>query len=162
VSDSDPQIAEIIREIDAEHAAWLDMVGRLPADQLVSRPPGGWSILDMLLHVASWKENAVKVADMQAAPDAPSPAQEQTPAGILGLDDWRFNEDFMIEHRDWTLERSLEWSTKVHTRLIQALTDLPADRILGGTGPNGARLWYWSPAVIVSERHRKEAGDRFM
>jgi hypothetical protein len=151
----------ILADIDAEHAAWMELARRLSHEQRINRPAAGWSFGEMFLHVASWKENALKVARLQADPDAPYPAQELTPADVLGLEVSRFDEDFMTAHRDWSLDQSLVWCEAVHRDLVRALDELPVERILGGKGPRGARLWYWSPAVIKSQHHRSEAAERF-
>src|SRR6266511_2779962 len=161
MTESDPSvIEEILEDIGAEHDAWIELTRRSSSEELMKRPANGWSLIDMLLHVASWKENATGVARLQAEPHAPFPAQELTPAGVLGIDEKLFNQDFMDAHRAWRLEQAVEWSNQVHRGLLQALNDLREERVLGGKGPRGARLWYWSPAVIVSSHHRREAEDR--
>ena len=160
--DDEDAKAAILRGIDAEYRDWIDLIGQLTADQQIGAPAGGgWSVRDMVLHVGSWKENAAEVARRLADRTEPDPAQQMTPADVLGLDAGRFDTDFMSAHIDWSMERSLDWFQEVHQGLMSALQGLPAGRVLRGMGPGGARLWYWSPAVIKSAHHRHEVSKRF-
>jgi hypothetical protein len=51
-------------------------------------------------------------------------------------------------------------ANEVHRHLIQALRHLPEERVLGGRGRHGARMWYWMPGSIHSSGHRRTLGDR--
>ena len=160
--EDDDAKAAILRDIDAEYRGWIELIGHLTPDQQIGEPPGGgWSVRDMVLHVGSWKENAVEVARRLADRAEGDPAQQMTPADVLGLDAGRFDTGFMSAHSDWSMERSLHWFQAVHQALMTALRDLPAERVLRGIGPGSARLWYWSPAVIKSAHHRHEVMERF-
>ncbi len=66
------EIAGIKTKLDAERAKLLQSFAALPAALFV-RPngPGGWSIRDILAHVASSEEVNVKFARLMVAQDAP-------------------------------------------------------------------------------------------
>jgi hypothetical protein len=153
-------IETILASADAEHRTWLDMVERLSQADAEARPGGQWSALDMLLHVASWKENAMKAARLQAEPGAPTLEPDQGVAGTLGIDVDDFNEEFMATHRDRSREEALAWSAHVHAGLKEALVLVPPERLLGGTFEHGARRWYWRPAVVHPIEHRVELEAR--
>ena len=155
VAESDP-LVRLFSDIEEEHRALTSLLARLSIDQLTERPGGGWSAIDLLVHITAWQENALKVARQQATPGAP----ELDPAGgagrALGLDTDAFNAALLDSHRDWTLDRALAWHNQVFAALRAALATLPPARLLGGPGPYGARIWFSRPALLHSRDHRLE------
>ena len=151
----------ILLAVQMEREAWLDLVQGLSAEQLGTRPGDGWSVIDMLFHVAAWQENALKVARLQAEPSAPELQPDQGVAGVLGIDVDGFNQEFMTALGDRSIDEAMAWSGEVNAQLTEALEALPPERLLGGTFDHGARRWYWRPAVVHPQEHRMELVSRF-
>lgn len=146
--------------VRAEHRAWMELFGRLTPEEATVRPEGGWSAVDALVHVTAWKENALKVARLQAEPGAPEIEPSKGSAGALGINVDAFNAEVFEAHRDWTPERALTWSERVHVELVSALAALPEERLLGGRGRHGARRWCSLPAMSHPREHLNELEQR--
>jgi hypothetical protein len=152
-------LVRILQEIEAEQRALTTLLVRLTPDQLTDWS-GGWSPVDTLNHITAWKENALRVARSQAAPDAPALDPEARVGQILGLDTDRFNDESTRRHQAKSLAEALDWSNDVHRALLDALVRLPVDRVLGGSGPYGARLWYARPGIGHVREHREALAAR--
>lgn len=75
--------------------------------------------------------------------------------GYLHINVDQFNADIFSAHQRWTSERALEWSERVTSELLAALGKLPPERLLGGSGRHGARMWYGMPAFVHSRGHQR-------
>ncbi len=151
---SSEQIELILAEIEAEHRAWAELLKSVTADKASMKLYGEWSATDTLIHVTAWQENALRIARLQAAPDAPALDPNQGAGGVLGINVEQFNQDLVSSHRLWTAAQALAWSDQVIADLWAALAALPAERLLGGRGPHGAQLWYGRAAIVHSREHR--------
>lgn len=140
----------IFADLEDEHRAFIELVASLPEADALDRPGGEWSAVDSLVHITSWKENALRVARQQAEPDAPDPGPTRGPGGVLHINVDRFNAEVLAARRDWSAQQALAWANDVHRDLIEALRRLPEERVLGGRGRHGARMWYWMPGFIHS------------
>jgi hypothetical protein len=154
-------IVRILADIDAEHRALTSLMARLSVAQITARPGGEWSAIDMLNHITAWQANALQVAHLQAAADAPEIEPDQGTSRLLGLDTDQFNADLLTSHRDWTLAQALAWHNRVHADLLAALAALPPERLLGGSGPHGTRRWVALPAILHPRAHRLEFERRW-
>jgi hypothetical protein len=164
------QVEHTLTEIELEYEALIHPVEKLSPAQASSRPNDAWSVIDVVVHIAAWQNNALQIAQQQAAPDAPDLDPHRGPAGILRLDVQKFNDEVWNAHRDWTLEQAMAWYTQTNANLrflaalgtndVSALAAPPAERLLGGSGKYGACLWYWRPAVIHSREHRHSVEQR--
>lgn len=155
VIQSEPMV-RILAEIETEHHELTGLIARLPMDRISRRVGGHWSAVDLVAHITAWQANALRVAELQAAPDAPEVDPALSPGRILGLDTNRFNDDLLVTHRDWSLDQALAWHNEISRKLRLALAALPPSRLLGGSGPFGSRMWYGRPAIIHSREHRQE------
>jgi hypothetical protein len=153
-------IERILADIEAEHREWMDLIVRMSPDEATRMPADGWSATQLQAHVAAWKENAGKAARLLAAGEASDPGPDGGVAGILGIDVDRFNEDFFLQHPEWTVEAAVEMSRRVHGELLEALATMPRDLLLGGRFPHGARRWFMRPATVHSQEHREELAER--
>ena len=153
-------MVRILAEIEREHRALTSLMARLSPTQLTQGPPGGWSAIDTLNHVTAWQANALRIAESQAAPDAPELDPSLTPGRVLGIDVERFNADIQAQHGQISLDEALGWHNRVHMALLKALVSLPPKRVLGGPGPHGAQMWYARPAIIHTREHRQELEAR--
>ncbi len=144
-------------EIEATWRQLDEVVARLtPGDlsrALTSRDPEDptWTIADAVLHIAAWKRNGTRVAEMQAEPG--SEPVDAYPPQILGIDLQEFNDalvqdssrsrelaDVLIEHRT------------AHEAIIGAIAALPDDRLLLDDRP---RLWL-APVTWHPNSHLKK------
>lgn len=155
VIESEP-VVRILSEIEEEHHALTALIAMLPVNQLTERPGGHWSAIDLLTHITAWQANALTIARQQAAPDAPELDPALGPGRVLGLDTAQFNAELLASHRDWTLDQALAWHNHIFAELMAALAALPPERLLGGPGPHGARMWYARPALLHAREHREE------
>jgi hypothetical protein len=62
--------------------------------------------------------------------------------------------------RDWSPEQAIKWAHDVHRDLAETLRALPEERLLGGRGRHGARMWYWMPGFIHSIGLRRSLEKR--
>jgi hypothetical protein len=150
----------ILDEIKVQHQAWTDFMMSLTLKQIVEPVDGPWSALDTFIHTISWIENAVRIANLQADPNAPDPGPIRGPAGYLHINVDYFNAEVIKAHRGMTREEALAWSRQVNSDLRTALEKLPVERVLGGAGQYGARMWYWMPAFIHTRGHRRRVEQR--
>jgi len=81
--------------------------------------------------------------------------------GILRIDVDAYNAEMFEAHRDWTPERALAWSERIHRDLLAALAALPVERLLGGRDPHGARRWCARAGMSHPREHREELERRF-
>lgn len=153
-------VERILAEIGLEHRALIQLCNGLRADQASSRTNDEWSAIDVLIHITAWQDNALRIARLQAAPDAPVLNPHSGPAGVLRINVERFNEEVFISHRDWMLEQAMAWHDQTNADLRSALAALPSERVLGGCGKYGACMWYWRPAFIHSREHRHALEQR--
>jgi hypothetical protein len=154
---ADEAVSLILAEIEAQGRAWTEFVRDLSTDQLMTLADGPWTVIDCLVHITAWIENALSIARLQANPDAPDPGPHRGPAGYLHINVDQFNAEVFQTHQHWPPDRALRWSDQVNTDLREALASLPPKRVLGGAGRYGARMWFWMPAFIHSRGHRRRA-----
>lgn len=148
------RLPKILEALDDEHARWLALVGELGEFEATRRGQTRWSPVDTLNHVTAWKENAAKVARLQAEPDAPQVDPSEGSARILGLDVDAFNAETLERLSDATLAHALGWADRVHAGLRAALEALPVDRVLVPGGPHGIAGWLLLPAIEHPPEHR--------
>jgi uncharacterized protein (TIGR03083 family) len=101
---------------------------------------GGWSVKDVLAHVAFWEE--ALVAQLDAAAGGP-------PAPSLDEDFHAVNARVQAEHRSRPLAEVRQWADRTHRSLVARLRDLPT-RVLesppaGSADP--APLWQSVPGA---------------
>jgi len=151
----------LINEINQEYQNWLGLVNGLTPKQSSSRPEGGWSVIDTLVHVTAWQENGVQIAQTQANPHAPYPDPQFGPSRVLNIPFESFNQKTFESHRDWTLKEALTWFEKINNDLRAALLALPKERLFPDPAKRIPYNWFWRPAIVHSREHRLDIEDRF-
>ncbi len=147
-------IRSILAEIESEHQVLIQLLNGLSTDQASSRPNGEWSAIDVLIHITAWQEQALRIARLQATPDASALNPRSGPAGVLHVNVQQFNDEMFLSHHDWTFGQAMAWHNQINADLRLALETLPSERVQSGIGKYRACMWYWRPAVIHSREHR--------
>ena len=150
------RMPKILEAIDDEHARWLELVGELGEFEATRRSRNRWSPVDTLNHVTAWKQNALEVARLQTAPDAPrvNPSLGSWPILGLGPDIDTYNAQLMEAREEWTLTQSRAWAEEIHGELRGTLEALPSDRLIVPDGPHGIVGWLLLPAIEHPPEHR--------
>ncbi len=117
-----------------EKEVWDELAAtwcKLPDAALVQ--PGacgpGWSVKDVMNHVAAWQEAALRIIPQLLA------GQRAT----LGAGTDRFNAQQQAADRDRTLLSSKRWLNKARRELLALLADVPDDVLLD---PNTRVNWW--------------------
>jgi hypothetical protein len=142
---------ELMAEVEANWRRLDEVVARLTADDLTrtltSRDPEDptWTIADAVLHIAAWKRNGTRVAQMQSEPG--SEPVDAYPPQILGIDLREFNDALVRDpSRSRALEDVLLEHRSAHEAITSAIASLPDERLLLDERP---RLWLapvtWHP-----------------
>lgn len=150
------RMPKILEAMDDEHTRWLELVAELGEFEATRRSRSRWSPVDTLIHVTIWKENALRVARMQAVAEAPrvDPSLGSYPILGLGPDIDTYNAESMSERSDWTLSQANVWAEDIHGELRRALEALPTDRVIVPDGPHGIVGWLLLPAIEHPPEHR--------
>lgn len=159
MGESEP-LVRIFAEIETEHRTLTSLIASLSVSHLTARPAGQWSGVDTLNHITVWQSHALTVARAQAQPDAPVLSPTIGVGAVLGLKSDEINAELLSRYGEWTVDRSLAWHNQVNTDLRRALAGLSPRRLVGGSGPHGAAIWYGRPSIIHSRVHRLELEQR--
>lgn len=139
---------EILRRIDADEAAWNDLVAQVPSARMDEPGPmGDWSFRDLVSHLLAWRNRTASRLQAAAAgaPRPPAP----WPAGM--------NEDDPINawFRDQDAGRSAEDLLADYTgsfgRIRDAVAALSADAFVGEGGTPGYYRWRDTAGEVESD-----------
>jgi hypothetical protein len=125
---------DVLTRLDAAWHGFIQSYAGLSEAELVE--PGvteAWSVKDIIAHVTTWEEEALKHVPVVMAGDRP-PRYSITYGGIDA-----FNARMTDQKRDLTLRDVLAQQEAVHQRLIALIESLPPDQ-LGGTSRVRRRL----------------------
>lgn len=117
-----PQLAEIIRQLDAASESARQLAGQLNGDQLRQRPqPGKWSVAECLVHLnLSSQEELTVIDDVLARMNEESP-----PSGAT------YKMDLLGRFLKWTLEPPPKfWSRIKTTDTFQPQNVGPVEEVL--------------------------------
>jgi hypothetical protein len=144
--------------IDTEWRRWERLIGRIGADnftrQLFEGEAGAdtWTIRDVLTHIAAWKRNTIRVAQMHEA--GADLSLELTPDEILGIDVNAFNDDVYRRWRDRSVAEAIGEHRSAHAELMAILRRLPPGKI----PPRPTQTWLY-PATWHPRLHRLHVMD---
>lgn len=133
--------AEILRLITSERRALEDLLTAIGDEQmLASGMESGWSVKDVLAHIASWETNMVRWIDMTLRgerPDRPAPGENWD-----DLD--AYNAELYEAHKNLGLEEVQTRFAQSHRAGLDALTRLSEEDLFDPdrfAWRNGQALW---------------------
>ena len=144
--------------IDTEWRRWERLIGRMSGDdftrQLFEGEAGSarWTIRDVLTHIAAWKRNTIRVAEMHEA--GAELSLELTPDEVLAIDVNTFNDDVYRRWRERSVAEAIAEHRSAHAELMAILRRLPATKI----PPRPTQTWLY-PATWHPRLHRLHAID---
>jgi hypothetical protein len=120
MSTSDPQVQKLVAKVDAAWAAFQESYAGL-ADAQLTEPGamGSWSVKDILAHVTTWEEEALKHLPLIIA--GGRPPRYVTYGGIDA-----FNAQMMEQKRGISLADVRRHMDDTHRRLITFIEGAPA------------------------------------
>ena len=112
--------SELLAKIDDSRKSFFALLDRLTAEQMLSTTlPNGWTIKDMLAHLAAWENRAAYLYEMLAAGQEPQ-----------GESDFNaFNARVYSECKDLGLEFVLEDEKKAFARLRGVAATAPEEAL---------------------------------
>ena len=143
---------ELIRRIRADRERFDEIVARVPADRLVDPLlPGGWSVKDVLAHIAWGDRESIGVAQ----------SRELSGSELWAVSEDERNEAVVRASRSLSLEEVTAEYRDSYERYVAALTELSdedlnePDRIAG----LAERIPGWRPwRVLYDPDHYEEHG----
>jgi len=122
------QRAQLLKRLDN---AWLafkkSYAGLSEAELLETGVTGAWSVRDIIAHVTTWEEEALKHLPL-ILKDGKPPRYSVTYGGINA-----FNARTTKEKKELSLSEVLQQSDNVHQRLVTFIENAPEDQLSGGT-----------------------------
>jgi hypothetical protein len=118
----------LLKRLDAAWAAFKDSYAGLPDAELLE--PGvtkAWSVRDIIAHVTTWEEEALKY--LSAILEGRRPPRYSAMYG--GID--AFNALMTAKKKDLPLEEVLKQQDTVHRRVIGLVERVPEDQLSGET-----------------------------
>ena len=111
----------IIDRIESSYSGLVRLYRSVPVTK-VEEPglPNGWSVKDVLTHIAAWEWRCANLLDESHVSDAPFEAEPDVDA---------MNREFYEERKEWGWEEVENDFRATHEALIEAIRDLPAERL---------------------------------
>lgn len=113
-----------------------------------------WTVKDLLVHMAAWKRNAIRVSEMVKS-DPSSVPESGTPDEILDIDVDQFNRDTYDRWQGSSLDEALAEHRAAHVELMTALESLPGELV---PQPTSRNIWPY-PAIWHVKMHRMDIVD---
>lgn len=146
--------------IDREYQRLNDVLNNL-SPETMERPAfdpefgsAPWTVKDLLVHMAAWKRNAIRVSEMVKS-DPSSVPDSGTPDAILEIDVDQFNRDTYDRWKDRSLDDALAEHRAAHEELVTALESLPPEMV---PHPTSRNIWPY-PAIWHVKMHRMDIMD---
>jgi DinB family protein len=108
-----------------------------------------WTVKDLLVHIAAWKRNTIRVIDLVRADPASVP-ESGTPDDILKIDFEAFNQEQQARWASCSLDEALTEHRAAHDELLAALASIPPEQI---PEPTTRNIWPY-PAIWHTRMHR--------
>lgn len=113
-----------------------------------------WTVKDLLVHMAAWKRNAIRVLEMVKS-DPSSVPSAGTPDEILDVDVDEFNRETYERWKERSLEEALAEHRAAHQELVSRLESLSPEQI---PQPTSRNIWPY-PAIWHVKMHRMDIVD---
>lgn len=123
----DEQVQKLLKRLDAAWLAFLESYAGLPDERLMEPGvTGDWSVKDVLAHVTTWEEEALKHLPLIIAGGKP-------PRYVTfgGLD--AFNAQTTERNRSLSLAEARRRQDDTHRRLIAFVAGAPAEQFASAT-----------------------------
>lgn len=131
---AETQKADLLSSLVETRQKILDVAASLPAEMASKSFLGSWSAMELIAHLAGWDETNLKAAGEILENELPSFYQEHDR-------DWAtYNATLVQEFSRQTLEDQLALARQTHLKLIDFLTELPAEDLWADKGIR-ARGW---------------------
>ncbi|HEX2626534.1 MAG TPA: maleylpyruvate isomerase N-terminal domain-containing protein [Candidatus Limnocylindrales bacterium] len=139
---------DILGRIDADEAAWRQLVSEVPAGRRDEPGPmGEWSFRDLVSHLLAWRNRTTSRLQAAAAgaprPAAPWPAEMD--------DDDPINGWFRDQDAGRSAHELLDDYAASFGRLRSAVAALPADAFIGETDTPGYFTWRDTAGEVQSD-----------
>jgi hypothetical protein len=127
VDTKEDRLQKLLNRLGTAWSAFNESYAGLPDSQLTeSGALGDWSVKDIVAHVTTWEEEALKHLPLVMAGGRPPKY-----ATIGGID--AFNASMMEQKRELSLAEVKRQRDETHRRLIDFIQDAPADQLAGDT-----------------------------
>ena len=113
-----------------------------------------WTVKDLLVHIAAWKRNTIRVIELVRA-DPGSVPGAGTPDEILEIDFESFNAEQQARWASCSLDDALIEHRAAHDELLAALASIPPALI---PEPTTRNIWPY-PAIWHTRMHRLDILD---
>ncbi len=113
-----------------------------------------WTVKDLLVHIAAWKRNTIRVIELIRADPASVPGTG-TPDEILEIDFEAFNGEQQARWASCSLDDALIEHRTAHDELLAALASIPPELI---PEPTTRNIWPY-PAIWHTRMHRLDILD---
>lgn len=118
-------ITAIIHRIESIHSQITHLYKNSPGSALLEpNLPNGHSVKDVLAHIAAWEWRCAGMLDLAHETNMPFRANPDVEA---------LNQEFYQDRQGWSWEEVEHDFCEAHEALLQAIHDLPAERLNDGT-----------------------------
>ncbi len=115
----------LLNELKQARAEWDELVGSLDATTLSSPElDGGWSVKDVIAHIAAWEARTVKWLEAVARGTTPEPA----PWGA-GLSEDEENAFIYNANRNRSLQDVLDESRRIHDSAVNSVRAMSEEEL---------------------------------
>lgn len=123
----------LLARVDAAWKPFRRAVADLEPDQLASSADSGWSIKEMLAHIAFWEETVLNRLPLLLGRQAPDLADWYGGEGLDLSEDWPHYDVHNRREASWanghTIERVLSRLDTAHARLTSLLSTLSDEQV---------------------------------
>ncbi|CAN5193439.1 hypothetical protein BH18CHL2_BH18CHL2_06790 [soil metagenome] len=144
--------------VDTEWRRWERLVAQLRVEDYMvpvfeaEGAADSWTIRDVLAHIAAWKRNTIRVAEVHAA--GGSPPLDETPDETLQVDVKAFNDEVYRRWHAASVPDIVAEHQAAHRELVAVLGRLPIAKIPS----HPTRTWLY-PATWHPRLHRLHVLD---
>jgi hypothetical protein len=111
----------IIEKIENSYSDLIRLYRSVPVTRVVENSlPNGWSVKDVLAHLAAWEWRCASL--LEASHDTDGPLQADPDVAAL-------NQEIYEERKEWSWEEVEYDFRNAHQTLVKAIHRLPADRL---------------------------------